>query len=237
MAHHADNPAILSQQLLLSVAEQLKVPLLQIARQAEYGSVSGHLDAASIQTTADSALRLIDNYALGVRLHLQQAQLAIEPVSVASVLYDTGQQLDALAKSYGINLELNIAGRFEPVMAHREGLQAALVSLGTSLIEALPALETPQLTLQLATHRCRYGIVAGMYANIEQLSSETLRRGRRLQGRARQPLPTLSHNSGAGVFVADAILQAMQLELKVSRHHRLYGLGTVLQPSKQLQLV
>jgi hypothetical protein len=37
--------------------------------------------------------------------------------------------------------------------------------------------------------------------------------------------------------VADAILQAMGLSLKTSRHHRLYGLGTVLQSNHQLQLV
>jgi hypothetical protein len=91
--------------------------------------------------------------------------------------------------------------------------------------------------LQLATHHCRYGIVAGLYADAEQLSSETLKQGRALQGRSRQPLLGMSHGSGAGIFVADAILGAMQLRLRASRHHRLYGLGTVLQPSRQLQLV
>jgi len=227
----------LSQQLLLSVVEQLKLPLLQIARQAEHGQLSGQGSLPAIQSTADGALRLLDNYALGVRLSLEPGQLAIEPVSVASVLYETQRQLYALAKNYGVTLELHIAGHFAPVMAHRQGLQAALVSLGAALIEALPALESRQLTLQLATHNCRYGIVAGLYADAEQLSSQTLRQGRALQGRTRQPLPTLSHSSAAGVFVADAILEAMQLRLRTSRHHRLYGLGTVLQPSSQLQLV
>ena len=237
MTHTAEPSAALSQQLLLSVTEQLKLPLLQIARQAEHGQLTGQTDAASIQSTADNALQLLDNYVLGVRLSLDHQQLDIEPVSIASVLYDTGQQLDSLAKRYGVGLELNIAGRFGPVMAHRQGLQAALVSLGTSLIEALPALDSPQLTLQLATHRCRYGIVAGLYADTQHLSSETLRRGRALQGTARQPLASLSYGSAAGIFVADAILDAMRLKLKVSRHHRLYGLGTVLQPNHQLQLI
>jgi len=234
----ADTSSILSQQLLLSVAEQLKIPLLQIARQAEHQLLTNtNVAAETIQSTADSAIQLIDNYVMGVRLSLDHARLAIEPVSISSVLYDAGQQLDSMAKSYGVDLQLNIAGRFGPVMAHRQGLQAALVSLGASLIEALPALETSQLRLQLATHRCRYGVVAGLYADIPQLSNETLQQGRRLQSKARQPLANLTQSSGAGVFVADAILQAMQLELKVSRHHRLYGLGTVLQPSSQLQLV
>jgi hypothetical protein len=241
MAREAGGSPILSQQLLLSVAEELKLPLLQIARQAEQTSLGGTADLAVIQATADSALRLLDNYSLGVRLALEPGQLSPESVSVSSVLYDTGQQLEALARSYGVELELNVAGRFGPVLAHRQGLQAALVSLGAALIEALPAQAQagakPQLTLQLATHRCRYGIVAGLYADTKQLSEEVLQRGRRLQRHSRQPLLDLTHTSGAGIFVADTILKAMKLNLRASRHHRLYGLGTVLQPNHQLQLV
>lgn len=235
---HADNQAqILSQQLLLSVAEELKLPLLQIARHAEQGRLSGKANLALMQSTADMALRLLDNYVLGVRLATEPQEFAIESVSVSSVLYDTGQQLDGLAKSYGVNLELNIAGRFGPVLAHRQALQAALVSLGAALIEALPAQEMTQLKLHLATHRSRYGIVAGLYADTRQLSQEALKKGRQLQRHSRQPFIGLTHTSGAGIFVADTILQAMRLSLKPSRHHNLYGLGTILQPNHQLQIV
>lgn len=237
MTANGDSTPVLTQQLLLSVAEQIKLPLLQIARQAEAGRLTGETDLRAIEATADMALRLLDNYALGIRLSFDQQSLEIEPVSVSSVLYDAGHQLDALAKAYGIELELSVAGRYGPVMAHRQGLQSALVSLGAALIEALPALESPQLKLQLATHRCRYGIVAGLYSDTEQLTTEALRQGRRLYGRARQPLAGLTYTAGAGVFVADAILRAMRLNLQVSRHHRLYGLGAVLQPNHQLQLV
>lgn len=237
MAHEDNRSPILSQQLLLSVAEELKLPLLQIARQAEQGQMHGQTDLALMQSTADTALRLLDNYVLGVRLALEPKELAIESVSVSSVLYDAGQQLDALAKSYGVSLELSIAGRYGPVLAHRQGLQAALVSLGSALIEALPAQESTQLKLHLATHRSRYGIVAGLYADTRQLSLEALQKGRELQRHSRQPLMGLTHTSGAGIFVADTILQAMHLSLKPSRHHNLYGLGTVLQPNHQLQMV
>ncbi|HYH36199.1 MAG TPA: hypothetical protein VD706_01735 [Candidatus Saccharimonadales bacterium] len=238
MAREDDQAPVLSQQLLLSVAEELKLPLLQIARHAEQGRLGGQADLAHIQSTADTALRLLDNYALGVRLALEPREsLAVESVSVSSVLYDTGQQLDTLAKSYGVDLELNIAGRYGPVAAHRQGLQAALVSLGAALIEALPAQETTQLKLHLATHRSRYGIVAGLYADTKQLSREALQRGRELQRHSRQPLTGLTHTSGAGIFVADTILHAMRLSLKPSRHRNLYGLGTVLQPNNQLRLV
>lgn len=229
---------VLAEQLLFSVAEQLKLPLMQIARQAELAKLTGSSNINEIQTTAETALILIDSYLLGMRLSLEaQQQLILEPVTVSSVLYDTGEQLQALSKIYGVKLELNVSGRLGPVMTHRQGLQAALLSLGATFIEALPALENPKLRLQLATHRCRYGIVAGIYTDTEAITKEALRLGRSLYGRTRQPLVTLTHASGAGVFVADAILRAMSLKLKISRHHKLYGLGAVLMPSIQQQLV
>lgn len=228
-----------NEQLLLTIAEELKLPFLQIARQSELLQTEPSPEGlAEIRTTAEMATRLLDNYLFGARLALEaEYRLHMEPVSVSSVLYDSGQQLEALAKLYGVELELHIGGRFGPVMANRQGLQSAFVSLGYALIEALPNLGTRKLRLQLAAHRSRYGIVAGMYSEEEQLTAEALRQGRKLSGHARQPLVTLTHASGAGVFVADAILQAMDAQLKPSRHHRLYGLGAVLQPNLQTQLV
>ncbi len=235
----------LSEQLLLSIAEELKLPLLQIARAAELAALSQpHSPIESlrslqdIQTTADSTVQLLDSYLFGARLALEDDyHLLMEPVSVSSVLYDTGQQLSSLAKMYGVDLRLVIPGKFEPVLANRQGLQSALASLGWTLIEALASLGAKELTLSLAAHRCRYGIVAGLYSDVEQLTTDALRQGRKLHGHVRQPLATLSPSSGAGVFVADAILQAMDSGLKPTRHRNLYGLGAILQPTPQIQLV
>ena len=227
-----------SQALLTGLAEQLKVPLLQIARRAELMSLGHDVDPATLQATAEAALRLTDSYLLGVRLAQDgQQSLALEPVSVSSVLYDTAHQLSGLAKFYGVNLELSINGKHGPVLTSREALQAALTSLGMALIEALPALDAKQLTLQLGAHRSRYGIVAGIYSDTQIVSPRSLRLGHELQGSSRQPLVAGSHASGAGVFLADAILQGMGLGLTTTRHHRWYGLGAVLQPNRQLSLV
>ncbi len=228
----------MSEQLLLGLAEQLKLPLLQIARRAELSTFGQEVDIAAIQATADAALRLIDSYLLGVRLAENgQESLALEPISVSSVLYDTAHQLSSVAKFYGVHLELSIAGRYGPVLANRQGLQAALTSLGMALIEALPALDSSNLTLQLGAHRSRYGIVAGMYSDSAALNIAGLRRGSELIGNSRQPLVGISHSSGAGVFVADAILQAMDLRLQTTRHNKMHGLGAVMQSNNQLQLI
>ena len=215
------------------------MPLMNIARSAELaGQQEAALRARDIQVTADAAVRLLDNYILGVHLANQEAYLDdLEPVTVASVIYNAGRQLEPFAAAYGVRLDMEIEGKHGPVMAHRRGLEAALVSLGYALVEALPAQGTPQLRLQLSAHRCRYGIVAGVYCDTEQVTTQALRMGRQLYGNARQPLNTISHTSGAGVFVADAILNAMDAQLSVSRHGNLYGLGAVLPLNPQLQLV
>ena len=230
---------VLSENLLLSMTEQLKLPLLQIARQAELGRLDDTSRPLSdIQVIADSALKLLDSYVLGVQLATQeQGFFEAEPVSISSVLYDTAAELAPLAKAYDVRIDLQVDGKYGPVTANRRGLQAALVSLGFALIESLPALESPQLRLQLSAHRCRYGIVAGLYSNAEQLTTDTLRQGRKLYGRARQPLTTLAPGTAAGVFVADALLHGMHSELTVSKHRKLYGIGAILQPNPQMQLV
>jgi hypothetical protein len=232
-------PPVLTQHLLLSVVEQMKLPLMSIARRAELGSLpGGQTDLNEIRITADAAVQLLDNYILGVQLASQEASLMqTEPVAISSVLHNAGQRLMPIAKAYGVSLDMHIDGKYGPVMAHRRGLEAALVSLGYALVEALPAQDTPQLKLHLSAHRCRYGIVAGIYCDTEQITTEALRVGRQLYGRARQPIINVSHTSGAGIFVADAILHAMQSQLTTSRYHRLYGLGAVLPLNPQLQLV
>jgi hypothetical protein len=223
--------------LMLNLAEQLKLPFLQIQRQAELARLTGSSDLGSIENSADSAIRLIDNYLLGLKLNKQRVSLEQEPVSISAVLYDSGQHLYSLAKDYNVDLQLSITGRYEPVIAHKQGLESAIVSLGSSLIEAVGAQEGDKCQLQLATHRCRYGIVAGVYASSPGLTTDLLRQGRKLVGTARQPLVNLTYTAGTGIFVADSIFKAMSLSLKASRHKNLYGLGAVMKGSKQLQLV
>lgn len=228
-----------SPQLLRTLAQHMKLPFMTIARRAELARITpGASDFDSIQVTADAALHLLDSYLLGIQLEDERTAIAeAEPVSVAAALYDAEVQLRPFARSYGVTLDMRVDGKYGPVTTNRRALQAALTSLGYALIEALPARQETQLRLCLSAHRCRYGIVAGMYCDAEQISTAAFRLGKRLAGKAPQPLNTLTHTTGAGVFIADAILRTMQSRLSVSRHKRMQGLGVVLPLSPQLQLV
>lgn len=227
-----------SVRLLRSVAEQLTLPLSAIARQAELGELTGNrelVDLAAIHTHATAALTLVESYLLGLQLMHEQAALALEPVSISSTLVDIAHQLEDFAKQYGAFLELEVAGKYEPVMAHRQGLVSALLALGYTLLESGSSQKPVRLTL--AVHRTPHGIVTGLYGEYEHLKTSEWRRALKLQGQARQPFGALCQGSGAGLFVADTILQAMATRLRVGKHHNQYGLATTLQPSQQLQFV
>lgn len=227
--------------LLLSVAEQLKVPLSVIARHAELAQMpgdSGQTEVQSIGVQADAALKLVDSYLLGLELERSRGQMPLEPVSVPSVLADTAQELLRYGKAYGIDIDLGIQPKCAPVMASRRGLRAALLSLGFELIEAQAAqAEQSRPRLVLAAHRSYNGVVAGMYGQYDGLSIEQWRKSLSLVGRARQPLASVSAGSSAGLFVADAILRAMFARLRPTKYHNEHGLAATLPTSQQLSLV
>lgn len=223
-------------EVLLSVAEQLKLPLTNIARLIELSTMGAKTDLKALGAHTHVALTLVDSYLLGLQLAQEQASLVLEPVSVASTLTDTAHQLHAYAKQYDVGLEVRIAGKYGPVMAHHKGLQAALLSLGYALVEAQAA-QGRNRWLTLAAHRTPQGISAGLYGDHGQLNAAQWRQALELCGRAHQPCTGLSAGSGAGLFVADAIFQAMATRLRVGRHQKQTGLAATLMPSQQLQLV
>jgi hypothetical protein len=241
MRFASDGQGVSADSLLLSVAEQLKVPLTTIARQAELGQLTGDadkIDSAAIRMQATAALTLVDSYLLGIELMRSSAQLELEPVSIASTLTDTAHDLDRFAKQYQVQLEVEVGGKYGPVMGNPRGLRAALLSLGFALVEAQAAqdMQGPRRVI-LATHRTPHGIVTGMYGHYEALSADRWRAALGLAGRATQPLNALTPGSGAGLFVADTILRSMETRLRVGRYQHQSGLAATFQPSQQLSFV
>lgn len=226
--------------VLLAVAEQLKTPLTVIARQAELGELGEHPGAAHMQimrTQADAALQLVDSYLLGLELLRGQTSLELEPVSVSSTLQDTAHALDRFAKQYNVEIAVDVAGKYQPVIAHGRGLRAALLSLGFGLVEAQMANAARGTRVTLAVHRTAQGIAAGVYGQNSTLNAAAWRRAVELCGRAPQPLIGLAAGTGAGLFVADTILRSMESGLQAGTHRRQRGLAAVFQTSRQLQFV
>ena len=230
------------ERLLNNLAEQMKLPLLQIARLAELSQldrVNSQVSLANIEVTAEGALKLLDNYLLSIKLAGMTGKLQLEPVSVSAALQSTAHELTKLAQQSDCELQLHLSGRYEPVMAHQAGLEAALICLGYAFIESQPKSENDtKPVIKLAAHRGKQGIVAGLFTGADDNFNATMyRRGRGLYGHAIQPLANFMASSGAGVFVADSLLTSMSAKLRVAHHQKFAGLAATLRPSKQMVLV
>lgn len=228
--------------LFMNLAEQVKLPFVQIAHAAELlqRAQLQHGDEKWRQTigvSAAAALRLIDSYLLHIDLQ-RVGQLELEPVSMSSVLYDAAAELQPFAAEHNCELELVIAGKYAPVMAHRRAVSAALMSMGQSFIEATSDQEhTNRPRVVLAVRRTAAGVSTGVFAPNQSLSAQMLRTARRFGGGMRQPLAGFESGAATGVFIADALLTQMETTMKVGRYKGLQGLSATFMPSRQLALV
>lgn len=221
-----------SDQLFAALAEQLKVPLLQIARLSE---LSQEAALPRISVISEHALRLVDAYA---QAHAQnQIKLLLEPLTTSAVLYDVAVTLQPFAKQWGYSIEIDQQGKGVPIMAHRDSLRTMLTLLGASLIEASAQEADVPHYLVLGTHRSAHGTVVGAFSSHVALSQRAVQLTRELHGRATQAVPSLGLAGGAGLAIADRLSEQMSSPLRAYRHRSLWGIGSLLLPSHQLQLV
>lgn len=232
-----NSPTITQTRLIRSIAEELKIPLLRIAREAELQKgEAGNINLSNIEASADSALKLLDSYLISAQLCNGQQGLNLEPVSVSATMYDVAQYLSRLARMQDCTLELDIHRGTGLVMAHPLGLRAALTGLGYSFIHALDPAAKKQKVIFMA-QKTTEGIKAGVYSSQVSLGTNIFQAGRKLYGTARQPIADVSYANGAGFFVADSLFDAMSSKLKVVKHHKASGLAGTLLPSQQLTLL
>lgn len=225
--------------LLRTLAEELKLPLMQIARSAELARLTGNpKEIQQAEVLADTTLKLLDSYMLSTQTMLGQQTLHLEPVSLSATLYDAAQYLYKLAKLYDCDVELSVKGKFGLVMAHPGALESAMMSLGYSFINAISGLEKKDSAqIILSAKRGRQGVATGIYTSNQELGSALMQQAKALYGVARQPMAELTHASGAGVMVADSLFDAMASQLKVAKTRQTSGLVATLLPSQQLALL
>jgi len=225
-----DSQTVPDNRLLRALAEQLKLPWVQIARYSELQS-----SPQLVAETAEIALSLLDGFLLSTDIYAQQT-LKLEPVAVSSVLYAASQDLKKHAELYDCEIEISLSGKYAPVMGSFNALRLAFTALGSAFIDAQPSNKEPKQII-LAAHSSAKGIVAGIFGSQPGLSSDMYRRAKALYGTSRQPFASTFSNASAGVFVADSLFSSIATPLKVSSHNKLTGLATVLLPSKQLRLM
>lgn len=226
--------------LLLTLAEQLMRPFKQLSNLAELAGGqspdTAHVYWQTVQELSQASMQLVECYALHLRLQGSLTELRLEPLAISSLLYDTAQDLQPLARQYNVEIEVESAPNMLPVIGDYNVLRSALLALGQVFVLA-QAQSDDKGSIRLAGHKSRYGLVAGLYTGMPHFGPDHLRRAQRLSGIAREPLHTLTSGPAAGVFVADALLQSLKTRLHAARYHGLTGLAVTLDSSEQMQLV
>lgn len=227
-------------QLLASLAEQLRVPIVQMARLSEEDSKKNRKTIAAISRTANE---LIDAYQLVLQLHMQEGALHVEPVSLSALLHKTAQKTQRLAEEYRCDVQIDAKGNYEPVLINTEVIEAALSALSSvfiidSKVSGTDTDRSSRPIVTLAAHRSRWGLVVGAYSsNNTSMNNASFGRAKNLYGKARQPLNHIFTSAGAGVFIANALLAMAACNLHASRYHNMTGLAVTLKPASQLSLV
>lgn len=239
--NHRTNEFSEQEKLFVSLADGINNTMLQLALLSERAQLApGAAQTEHWQAVHDvsrASLQLLEGYTLTMRLQGGTAEPEFEAVAVTSLLYDTLHLLEPYAKQLQVSLELDVPARLQPVITDRAILQSALLSLGHVFIAAQSESDADTKIIHLGAHKGGHGIVAGWYGQGVQLTTQALRRARRLGGWVQQPYGELVSGPATGVFIADSLLSAVSAHLHVARFHNASGLAATLPACRQLQLV
>lgn len=201
------------------VADQLKMPLLQIRHLIEL-SEAGRDE--QIMALASHALRTIDAYELAHG----QSSLALEPVSVGSVMYDVAHRLFPYAQQYNCDIAIDSKGKHGSIMAERSSLQLLLELLGETLVAMPSASKCPRIVL--GAHAVKGEVVAGVFRAAKDMELSP----RRADGRS-----AAAWQPDAAIGLAELLALRLDTTLKPYRHSRFPGVGARFLRSSQLRLV
>lgn len=221
---------------MLALAKELKNPLTFIARQAEfYKSLSSEDAMGQIEQSASEALMLIDSYLLSAQTQHGQLRLSLEPIGLGSLLFDTANQINPLAKKNSYSLE--IACEYNhPVMVDKRAFIASLFCL--SQIFLVPHDDKKPRTLRIKAYKKRDNqVLAGVFSSFfGGLSEEELVNAINSSGYVNQSIKD-SVNSGVQLAVAESLANSMQSFIRPIKSSRQRGLGLEVFKSEQLSLI
>ena len=193
------------------------------------GSAEQELSMAQQKSHAVLAnvLHVLDALLVSRQLE-DQTTLQIEPINVGSVMADVAHRLYPYAKALDCSIDVVVSSAQRPVIANRDLLETALLALGSSVVSVKSFGETAVgKPIVLAANSRAHSVQLGMYAQI-------------LENFAARSSTHTSYDAvaagGAGVWVAELLMQRMAATLKQSSFQKTPGYATALPYSPQLTL-
>jgi hypothetical protein len=185
-----------------------------------------------IELISKHALIALD-YAL-FAVDAMQTQLPFTSVSAAAAAQDVTESLRLLAKSYDVDLRLDITRKLEPVYANEAALKGALYGLAASLIINRDANIKRPTVVVAAQETMPQKQRLGVYSPDMAVPSSAIKLARSLAYKARFVAPQELHHSGLGLVVSDQLARALGCRLKRFTHRGQGGIGFYVPTSGQL---
>lgn len=229
-----NNASVVKLQQISPLLHDLQTRFLQIRAISEV-SDGDKKSLHEIQLLSKHALCTLD-YAL-FAIDSMQTEIPLTTVSASAAVHDVAHELWHLSKTYGIELELDVTKKLDPVYTNEAALKGALFGLATSLIIAN---NTSQNSLRLviaAQQTAPQTQRIGVYSPDELVGAKALKQIRSLAGKARSAAPSGTHNSGLGLVVSDKLTQSLGTELQRFTHRGHKGIGFYVPMSAQLSFI
>lgn len=228
----------LSQQLLASVAHELKTPLTLInglstqLQQTSLSAIKYQQYVERIQFSSERLLSLIDTVLRGYALDQNSLQLQLEPVSPLLIMEEVAHELQPHARKQAQLIAIKTSRHKQAVIADRSCLHAVLFNLLDNAIKY----SDPETTIELESRR------RGEYSQLmvkdygAGIAKKDLKKLFSQFGRIQRPVPGWATTTGLGLYLAKQLTEAMNGRLQLSRRSDGSSFLVNLQLSKQLSL-
>lgn len=213
----------------------LQTRFLQVRALAE-SAATDKRSVREIQLLSKHALATLD-YAL-FAIDMQQTELPFSTISASAAVQDVAQDLWQLSKTYGVDLEIDVTKRLDPIYANEAAVKGALFGLASTIIASKsPSEKTMRLVIaaqQTAPKTQRLGV----YSPTDMIGTQALKQVRSLAAStARSAIPTDVHDSGLGLVLSDQLAKALGSELQRFTHRKQKGIGFYVPMSAQLSFI
>lgn len=211
--------------------------------QTHFLQVRALADSKEISVQSLKEIKLLSKHALNTLDHalfaidVMQTELPLTTLSAAAAAQDVASDLRKLATAYGVELDIDITKKLEPVYANEAAIKGALYGLASSLITTHQP-SKKKVCLVIAAQETAPNIQRlGVYSPDLQISPSTIRLARSLVGQARSMAPTETYNAGLGLVVSDQLVQSLGSKMRRFTHRGQKGLGFYVPISSQLSFV
>lgn len=227
-----------TQQLIASVAHELKSPLTLISGlSAELGKSDINLSqyqhyAQRIQFSSDRLLGLIDSILRGYELEQHMLELKLEPISPQLILEEVAHELAPHARKQAQLITVKGMRSHQTVLADKGCLHAVLFNLLDNAIKY----SRPESTIELeARLRAGYGqfVIKDYGLGVKKAD---LKKIFEQFGRFHRPVPQWATTTGLGLYIAKQLTEAMNGNLALTKRKDGSSFLVNLQLSRQVSL-